>query len=132
MVKTIFSILLFASVVNAETCLEIPEAQFNEWVKLRPKAPALSLLIKAKKLVETEQDFALSLGTDKTAHCYLGCRINSEINYQTAHYLAWQKEQNDATDCNPETHFDVADYDATLSGAKFPAEECVPSCKRIF
>jgi hypothetical protein len=132
MFKIIFSVLILSLQVFAGTCLEIPEVEFNEWMKIRPKTPALSSLIQAKKIVDTEKEYALSLGTDKTAHCYLGCRVNAQTNFETARYLAWQKEHSDATDCNTETHFDVDDYEATLTGAQIPADSCATTCQKLY
>jgi hypothetical protein len=88
-----------------------------EWIEIQPPLPAMSHLRKAKEVIDTEQDYALTLGTDKRAHCYMGCRISEDVNFETAKFAAWQKEYNDATDCDPETHFEVADYDATIDGA---------------
>lgn len=132
MTNAIVLIFFVSTRVFAETCLEIPEAQMKEWMNLRPKSPALAFLLKAKKIVDAEKDYALSLGTDKTAHCYLGCRVNGEVNFQTAQFLAWQKEHSDATDCNPDTYFDVADYEATLFGAQLASNECVNTCKKVY
>lgn len=139
MTKFIFTFLLSTSTFAAEDCLEISEQQFTEWKAIKPLTPGLALLLKAKKIVDAEQDYALQLGTDKTAHCYLGCRISENVNFETAKFSAWQKEYNDATDCNPNTYFDVSDYDATIVGAIFGSQpkqklrnKCASYCQDVY
>ncbi len=131
MIKIIPFFIFMTLNAFAENCLEISESQLNNWLGLRPKAPALAELIKAKKLVDAEKDFALTLGSDKTAHCYLGCRISHAISFEAARYSAWQKEHIDATDCNFQTYFDLADYDATMVGANIQNDSCVMTCQKV-
>lgn len=122
---------LVAQVFAAQACLEISEQQLQEWTAMKPKTPGLTFLLKAKKIVDAEQAYALTLGNDKTAHCYLGCRIGEDVNFETAHFFAWKKEYSDATDCDANTHFDVADYEATIIGAQASFKPCDRYCKSI-
>ena len=48
----------------------------------------------------------------------MGCRIAEGTNLETAQYIAWNKEQDDLTDCKISTHFEINDYEATVDGAK--------------
>lgn len=125
----------------SEDCLEITEQQMTEWQSVQPQMPSLPFLFQAKKLIDAERNYSLTLGNDKRAHCYLGCRIGETVNFDTAHFIAWQKEYNDATDCNPKTHFEIADYEATIKGAlregkisvkKKVVQACTAFCKKTF
>lgn len=131
--------LLPISIFAVEDCLEISEQQFEEWKAIKPRTPGVALLLKAKKIVDVEKDYSLQLGTDKTAHCYLGCRISEDVTFEVAKFSAWQKEYNDATDCNSNTYFDISDYEATLVGAEYGAQvnprirnQCASYCKTVF
>lgn len=114
----ILGLMLTASAQAAESCLEISEAQMKQWVSIQPEIPNFTDLLSAKRIIDAERSYALKFKNDKRAHCYLGCRISADVNFETARYAAWQKEYSDATDCNPKTHFEVADYDATIKGAQ--------------
>ena len=74
-------------------------------------------LAKAFRLYSNEKAKANSFGHDKVAHCYMGCRLSQGINYNTSDYLAWYKELKDVTDCSLDSHFEEADYVATVLGA---------------
>jgi len=131
--KFIFLIILIPlSLIAAERCLEIPEQQMADWKSMKPPTPALGLLLKAKKIIEAEKEFSLTLGTDKTAHCYLGCRIDHDVNLETAKFIAWQKEYNDATDCDVNTHFDIGDFEATVWGTSCNDGQCADFCKKLY
>ncbi len=132
----LFSIFTVAAQAN-QPCLEISEPEIQKWMSIQPPMPSFFDLYKAKKIIDAEQKTALKLGNDKRAHCYLGCRISDDIDYQTADYVGWQKEFNDATDCNPNTRFDKADYVATLVGAKKSKQKnikssCATYCKKKY
>ncbi len=134
----LFIFLVFFSSISfaTEDCLEITEKQMEEWMKIQPELPSFAHLIKAKKIIDAESKYALKLGNDKTAHCYLGCRISESVNFETAKFTAWQKEYNDATDCNSKTKFEVADYGATIKGAERSftktANKCATYCKQLY
>lgn len=119
-------LLIVAPHSYAENCLEISELQFKKWKSLRPEPPGLFYLYTAKKLADNERTFALELGSDKRAHCYLGCRISEKTSFETAKFAAWHKEYSDAIDCNPRSYFEIADYDATIKGALYGADKSVP------
>ncbi|MBC7420975.1 MAG: hypothetical protein H7328_09630 [Bdellovibrio sp.] len=135
--KLIFSILItHTSAIAADKCAEISEKQMAEWMDKEPSMPSLSFLIKAKKLIDAKRSYSLSLGGDKRAHCYLGCIISAEVDFETANFVAWQKEFSDATDCTPKTHFEIADYDATIKGAikgaiKGSEKSLIPKTKNL-
>ncbi len=119
---TTFIVLTFGLVSKTfaieKKCSEITDQQMAEWMNKQPEMPNIISLLKAKNLIDAEKKYALKLGNDKRAHCYLGCRIGESINFKTAGFVAWQKEYNDATDCNSDTYFEIADYNATVDGAK--------------
>ena len=141
-IKSIFIILFISTnIFAAEECLEISEKQMSEWMSAQPALPDFSFLISAKKIIDAERSYSLKLGNDKRAHCYLGCRIAGEVNFETAQFAAWQKEYNDATDCNTKSHFEIADYEATIKGAKRGSEKpqlrktkktCTDYCKKTY
>lgn len=142
MVNFIFAFLMSVGhAVPEENCLEISKQQMAEWNAIKPDMPALTSLWKAKNVIDTERRYSLKLGNDKTAHCYLGCRISDETNTGTAQYVAWQKEYQDATDCNQKSLFEIADYEATLKGARRNTEKaailstkklCARYCKKVY
>lgn len=135
-------VFLLAPNAFAEECLEITEQQMNAWKAVRPDMPGFTDLLKAKKIIDAEKSYSLKLGNDKRAHCYLGCRISEDVNFETADFVAWQKEYNDATDCNQNTHFEIADYDATIKGARRGSSKklvkirtkklCTDYCKKVY
>ena len=94
-------------------------------------------LLRAYQIYKSEKNLALSLGTDKLAHCYLGCRISQVTNYHTTDYVGWLKELRDLTDCNPQSFFDEEDYRATirggvLGGSQPDAKSCESACHQIY
>jgi hypothetical protein len=67
----------------------------------------------------------------------VGCRISQEVNYRTAEYVGWYKEDQDIKDCNKSTHFDVADFDATVEGAQMGQSQidvagCLQACTQKY
>lgn len=77
------------------------------------------------------------MGSDKLAHCYIGCRISQETNYHTADYVGWLKEDRDISDCRGQSYFDEEDYRATVRGAQFgesqpDAPSCERACKQVY
>lgn len=78
-----------------------------------------------------EKKQAESFGSDKAAHCYIGCVIARSTRAEVADYVGWLKEQKDLSDCDPETHFEEADAIATSWGGMLVArsrEECRALC----
>lgn len=109
----------------------------SEWKKLSPGLSQPFLLVRAYAVYKQEKDKAESLGTDKLAHCYMGCRIAQETDYSTAAYVGWLKEDRDISDCKAFSHFDEEDYIATIRGAEFgvvPVDtpSCAAMCKQIY
>lgn len=88
-------------------------------------------IIQAYNLAKAEYYKADHLGSDKMAHCYIGCRIAQETNFETARFAAWYKEMKDLTDCSPRSSFEETDYLVTLFGAQLTAatpDQCVQLC----
>lgn len=103
----------------------------KEWNNIRSLPHDPRLVLKAYHLAKAETKKAGQLGGDKMAHCYMGCRIAQETDYETARFAAWYKEMKDLTDCNPNTAFEYADYAVTCLGAELRAatpEQCVQQC----
>ena len=96
-----------------------------------PQAGAVQLAM-AYAIYKSEKEKSLSLGNDKVAHCYIGCRVAKKISVRTTRYMGWYKEMQDITDCRKATHFEGRDYIATVSGAKAPgssSDACVKYCQ---
>lgn len=109
----------------------------SDWAEQNPGAGNPFSLIKAYNVYKSEKTKAEKMGTDKLAHCYMGCRISQETSYHTADYVGWLKEDRDITDCNYKTRFDEEDYKATARGAQFgesarDAATCESSCKQVY
>jgi hypothetical protein len=109
----------------------------KEWQVQKPEVPGMFKLARAYSVYKKEKDFATSLGNDKRAHCYMGCRISQETDYHVAEYVGWLKEDQDIRDCKPTTHFDAADWSATNKGAQLgqsqpDAKGCDLSCKQNY
>lgn len=104
------------------------------------KKPAMAhpiSLIRAYNVYRAEQKAALGFKNDKETHCFYGCRISQTVDYRTAEYVAWLKEDRDLKDCKLSTHFELADFEATLKGADLGGrlnsrEECAASCSKEF
>ncbi|MBK9323810.1 MAG: hypothetical protein IPM97_12850 [Bdellovibrionaceae bacterium] len=109
----------------------------DEW---RDETPGLSNPIElafAYRVYRIEKNKAEALGIDKTAHCFIGCRVAQETSLQTAAYVGWLKEQRDLGDCKAESHFDKEDYLATIKGALMAATlrtgaDCADSCIQVY
>ena len=95
----------------------------------------MAALMKAYNVYTKEKKIADSLKNDKKAHCYMGCRIAQEVNFKTAEYVGWMKEDQDIRDCKASTHFDEADFVATVKGAELAqsaldGKACFSSCQK--
>ena len=90
----------------------------NEWMKLEPAIPNWISLTQFLSVAHKAHDYAESKqGSDKVKHCFAGCFIQKKLNYTSAVMAGWLKELSDSSDCNPSTHFEKADYIATVAGA---------------
>jgi uncharacterized protein YozE (UPF0346 family) len=106
----------------------------SDWAAKAPESPNMFSLAKAYAIYKSEKEASLKIGNDKHAHCYMGCRISQGTSYRVAEYVGWLKEDRDIKDCNKNSHFDEADYEATTTGAhlgesQVDAEGCVALCK---
>lgn len=111
------------------------DSEKQSWMSCRPKSVAPYYLLSAYKIFKRDKSIALSIGTDKQAHCYLGCKMAKEINFETARYVAWLKEYYDLIDCDSSTHFEPNDFAATVYGARqgvsLKNKSCEDLCSNI-
>lgn len=98
------------------------------WSTFNKATPDPISLSKAYFVYKAEIKKTEKFSKDKVKHCYMGCRISAEIDLPTAEYVAWNKEQDDITDCKLKTHFEVKDYEATVDGAQHPGS--VTACEK--
>ena len=89
----------------------------KNWNSQKPVTPNPFQLIKAFATYKKEQSTADAFKNDKAAHCYIGCRIAQDTNYECADYAGWKKENDDLTDCQLQSYFEEEDYLATIAGA---------------
>ena len=95
-------------------------AQLRDWKNEAPPFPGPLNAWRGYETAKREQDFARNhFRNDKQQHCYVGCRITQDVNFDTSQYAGWEKERRDLTDCNSGTRFEIADYSATVAGAHF-------------
>lgn len=116
------------------TSVEEYNSTLQEWRALAPQSPHILILARAYAVYASEKKNALAIGNDKQAHCYIGCRISQETTYRVAEFVGWLKEDRDIKDCRKQSHFDPADYTATVEGAQLgqsqpDATACLQSCK---
>lgn len=105
------------------------------WQQKEPEMPGMFELYKAYETFNKAKADAAKLKSDKTKHCFIGCRIAQDTSYPTADYVGWFKEIQDLKDCKRNTHYEEADYIATLRGAEAgrnDAVECLAACKQIY
>jgi hypothetical protein len=93
------------------------EADKKVLVAKYPPMPNLFNLQKGYRVGLEESRKAARMRPDKRQHCYVGCRIANEAGHDVAVYAAIYKEDKDINDCNPRTHYDLKDIDATIAGA---------------
>jgi hypothetical protein len=69
---------------------------------------------------------------DKFAHCALACQIAKDYGPWAAHNCALWKEVVDKYDQDPTTHYDPADYQASIEGVRIGVGggDCIERCKR--
>lgn len=117
------------------------QAEYNsavlEWKYREPQSPGLVALARAYAVYSKERAVAEKMTRDKRAHCYMGCRISQDLDYRTAEYVAWYKEEKDIKDCKKGTHFEHADFDATVEGAQMgqsqvDAAGCMQACTQKY
>ncbi|MEN9722777.1 MAG: hypothetical protein RJB38_763 [Pseudomonadota bacterium] len=110
----------------------------EQWQRQQPRIPSPRMALRGWRVVREWSDFAIhSLPSDKGAHCYLGCRIAQVADLTTARYAAWEKERRDLSDCQSKTHFEEADFTATMRGAQIGLEsrsevDCLAECRQQF
>lgn len=91
-------------------------------------------------VARAESRNAQKMGYDKGKHCYVGCRVANDVDYEVAVYAGYYKEDKDLLDCKPSTHFDLTDLAATIAGADFAlsnpgradADFCKQQCRQAF
>lgn len=150
--KTLFFIFFFLSsvVAAANTCFKSEknfrthvyfsdENEYQEeldlWEAKSPKMPSIFSLMIAYDVYSKEKSVISSIRSDKIVHCYMGCRISQRTDYKTADYVGWLKEERDLKDCKSKTHFDEADYMATVRGAQIgenQASNCLQACGQVY
>lgn len=114
------------------------EKQKRDWRAEAVPAPAPWHMLTAYNVFKHERAFALTrFKSDKQVHCYMGCRIAQDANFQTAQWAGWKKEDKDINDCSGNTHFEIMDYQVTVVGAHYGAasshqDSCVASCDQPF
>lgn len=111
------------------------QTELSWWQNKAPETPSLYDLALAFKVYNDEKSTALKLKSDKKAHCYIGCRISQETSFEVADYSGWLKEERDLKDCKTSTHYDEADYTATLNGAHIGENNqanCFNACKEKY
>jgi hypothetical protein len=106
----------------------------EEWTEKEPPRPSMWHLYKAYSVYKEQLPTATKLKKDKVEHCYMGCMIAQATSQDTVRYVAWLKESRDLQDCSKSTHFEEADFIATLLGGQIGAtattpEECVDACQ---
>jgi|GEM_PF-1336547 hypothetical protein len=131
----------FRSEINPKTqkvytSEKVYQADIDQWQTRAPESPGMAALMKAYNIFTKEKKIADSLKNDKKAHCYIGCRISQDVNFKTAEYVGWMKEDQDIRDCKAGTHFDELDLIATIKGAEFgqtaaDAKACLTSCQTV-
>jgi hypothetical protein len=90
----------------------------DDWINMKPNYPNAQLMERLPNVAEDAKKYAETKnGTDKVKHCFAGCFIRQNLDKTSALFVAWLKELMDASDCNPQTHFEESDYFATVAGA---------------
>ena len=83
--------------------------QIRKWRSESPPLPNPLSAAKGMQVFKNERTFAgAQFKSDKQQHCYIGCRIAQESDFQTAQFAAWEKERRDLLDCNPTSHFEFS------------------------
>jgi hypothetical protein len=54
---------------------------------------------------------------DKWKHCFYGCALGVTVGSKLGCAAGNKKECDDISDCNPNTHFEIQDAQATCEGA---------------
>lgn len=110
------------------------QESLGNWEQKEPETSSLLSLFVGNEVAKRSRKTARKLGSDKRAHCYTGCRISRTVDLETAIYAGWYKEHKDLTDCLKSSHFDPADYDATVVGGELGLEpgSCKTKCRKAF
>lgn len=90
----------------------------REWMEEKPAIPDFKMLNQFLDIGPKARDYAQSkIGSDKVKHCFAGCFIRKKLDLKSAIMIGWLKELTDSSDCSENTHFEEADYLATIAGA---------------
>ena len=114
------------------------QTQISQWKREAIPFPGPFDAMTAYRVYKNEAAFALEhFKNDKKVHCYMGCRITQDANFETAQWAGWEKEKRDLEDCNPNTHFEVLDYTVTVTGAHLGLksnrrDDCTRACDQDF
>ena len=114
-VNTLYKKALGCSILEKD-----PESGITakEWIKSKPQIPNWLSMTQFLIVAHKAHDYAeKQIGSDKVKHCFAGCFVRKNLNLKSAIMVGWLKELSDASDCDPETHFEKADYLATVAGA---------------
>ena len=89
-----------------------------EWMDMKPSIPDWRMLTEIQEVAYQARDYAAQKnGKDKVKHCFAGCFVRKKLDFKSAVMVGWLKELSDASDCTTNTHFEEADYLATVAGA---------------
>jgi hypothetical protein len=120
--------------VGTEACDGDYQEVVDLWQMQEPTYPGALKLGRAYLLYKNLLSVLSKIKNDKVKHCYIGCEIAKNIDYITAEYTGWLKEDRDLKDCNPRTKFDFLDYLATINGARIsvsaPEVACLLECRQ--
>jgi hypothetical protein len=105
------------------------ESTVKNWNRQQHLQLNILSLLNALKVYKQDKAKSATFGNDKIAHCYIGCRISQKTSFKTARFVAWYKESIDLADCELGSHFEPADYEATVRGAHLGKNKSV-SCEK--
>lgn len=113
----------------------------SQWKATQPPHPGYYDLYQSWNTYRFEMDTRVpNLPTitrsDKSLHCYIGCRISQDVNEPSGVYTGWLKEKRDLTDCDSGTHFEIIDSTVTTWGAAWGRNSddpgiCVENCEKL-
>ncbi len=99
-------------------------------IQMKPGFPDWQTLERFESVSQAASTKAAAITSDdKMRHCYAGCEISKNLNPSAGILAAFMKELKDASDCSSDTHFEFADYSATVFGATTPPNtSCQSRC----
>ena len=87
----------------------------TDWMNYKLVIPNLSKLIQIQNVAKEAKAYAeTKVASDKVQHCYAGCFVAKKLDYTSGVMVGWLKELKDSSDCDPQTHFELGDYYATI------------------